>query len=158
MESLEEPEVLDTEEDEVEVEVELVLDEDEYEVDEVEPSSHGYEKPIEVRNVKLYRVHSNLDLACGKEYPRGVTSALEDISKAGKQILLERGAISEARVPPLDIIPGWYKRAEMLEKVGIYNAAQLICADVAELARVLFIPEEDAQVLIDEVKDYLTVF
>ena len=85
----------------------------------------------------LYRVVHRLSFDSGEMIEAGVVDSLEGIPPRVISILLEKGRISEVRAPPLRILPGWEKKAEALEALGIENVDQLVDANLDEVAEEL---------------------
>ena len=85
----------------------------------------------------IYRILRALDAGGrGRLYPPGPT-ALEWLNEEQKEKLVEVGAVSELRPPPLEELPGWKTRAKMLKKAGIDGVEGFMLADEAELAKAL---------------------
>ena len=84
----------------------------------------------------LYRVLKPLEKGKNTLYPDTFTR-LEWLSRRGKLVLIDVGAVAEVGVPPLAVIPGWKTRAGKLEEVGIENVVQFVEADTDVICRAL---------------------
>ena len=104
----------------------------------------------------LYRVHSSIRLPNDKRYLKGVVSPLFDVTSKGKQILLAKGTLSVVQAPPLKALPGWEKLAKVFAEYGIEDAAQLVCADLEDLAAKIGISVEKLAGYIEEVLGYVS--
>ena len=106
----------------------------------------------------LYRVHEGLLLSGGKRYPRGTMSPLKGVSGTAKTLLLEKGRISIVRTPPLDVLPGFERKALVFAKAGITDVSQLLSADLGQLSEQLKIPLGKLEACVADVREYLVIF
>lgn len=106
----------------------------------------------------LYRVHASLLLSSGKRYPKGSIGPLKDVSATARRILLEKDRISIVHTPPLDVLPGFKRKALVFAEVGINDMSQLLCADLVQLSEQLKIPLDKLEACVDEVREYLVIF
>jgi hypothetical protein len=88
--------------------------------------------------------------------PRGALHRLEKISGVGIEKLLAKGAIHEVQGPPLEVLPGWTKRAQRLARAGIVDAAQFLGADLAQVAAFMGVKPATVLRWMDEVRGWLT--
>ena len=103
----------------------------------------------------LYRVHSNILTSCDISYPSGTLSTLDGISQKGINKLLERGVITEARLPPLIVIIQDKKLVGKLYQHDVKDAEQLLSADLKELSGKLSIAESVLLSVVSKVQRYV---
>jgi len=83
----------------------------------------------------IYKALDRIRFEDGRVLDRGKTSRLAGIRLRAIQFLIDRGALHEVQTPPLEILPGWERRAKVLkERAGITFAAELITANLEEVA------------------------
>ncbi len=82
----------------------------------------------------LYRALRALSKKHDEITPRGAIVRLEWLNEEQIAKLVQCGAISRVKPPPLHVIPGWKLRAGKLHKVGITDTEQFLEADNEALA------------------------
>ena len=103
----------------------------------------------------LYRIHSAVRSSCDIVYGENTISTLDSISQKGINKLLERGTITEVSLPPLFFLVVDRSLIEKLSKVGIEDAAQLLCADLGEVSEKLNMSETILQEVVRQIGEYL---
>jgi len=85
--------------------------------------------------VAIYRALKNLNIGSGNIIVVESLFNSERLSSAIIPILEARHAIARIAAPPLGVLPGWTKRAEILQKCGIMDAEQLLDVPATTLAQ-----------------------
>jgi hypothetical protein len=98
----------------------------------------------------LYRVLIDLDIC-----KRGELSKLEGVKPAALARLIAAGCVAPLATPPLEVLPGWDRRAARLAKHGVEDAGQLLEADTADLARALRVKAAVIEQWKSEIKSWL---
>ena len=104
----------------------------------------------------LYRILRKID--CGE---RGVLGPEIGIHKLGwmnaKAInkLIEVGAISRVKAPPMEALPGLGKESKKLSTQGILDAGEVLEMEEGELAKKLKITKKQARQVKGKVKGFL---
>lgn len=88
----------------------------------------------------LYRVLERIRMDSGRFFEMGSVSAMTGVRPRVMRLLLEKNRIAEVQSPPLKILPGWEKRAELLEPLGIVDVGDLVVADLEQVAKELGVP------------------
>ena len=95
----------------------------------------------------MYRLLDNL----GGELQKGTLQTLSHLSPKAIKALLAKDRIAEWQSPPLEVLPGWQRKAEVFAEVGITTVAQLVMADPEELLKRLEIPAMALESCLEEV-------
>lgn len=82
----------------------------------------------------LYRVLKDLSFG-DQTVPRGGLVRGSKLAAGTAERLVERGALAPVAAPPVEVLPGWKTRAKRLAAIGLVDAAQVVEADPAEIAR-----------------------
>ena len=107
---------------------------------------------------QLYRILHDLGpFRDGSVLIAGSTDELLRSSTNAIGILLDKGIIAIAYTPPLEIIPGWEKRALKLKEAGIETVGDLVTANIAEVAEKLNVPAEGIEEAADEAKGWISI-
>ena len=97
----------------------------------------------------MYRIlpGHTLSLKKGQVAYAGSLVRLEwlDGNPAGVQALVDKGAISRVKPPPLAVLPGWKIRSGKVKVYGIEDAEQFLAASDVELAGALNVRAETVQ-------------
>ena len=104
----------------------------------------------------LYRIFRTLDIGKGRVLHPGGFTRLEWVKPAGREILVERGAVGEVSAPPLGILKGWKTRAEKLLKLGIVDVVELLETSPDELAKKMNVKPATVKRWQDDAQTYLT--
>ncbi len=84
----------------------------------------------------LYRV--TFPIAYGDEVIKaGSLHRLEKCTPETLERLIQRGTIAEVQPPPLFALPGWTRRADKFEDVGITDAMQFLGVDAVQAAELM---------------------
>lgn len=86
----------------------------------------------------------------------GTLDSLSRITKKALKILLEKGCVAKWESPPLDILPGWSRKARAFKTVGVKTVAQLLSADAVKLAKQLKISQDALNECIKDAKEWIT--
>lgn len=105
----------------------------------------------------LYRILDDLVFSDRTRYEKGQVLALREVKKEVLDALLVSGAVSEAHTPPLNVLPGWQKKAEVLEAVGVTTISDLVEADAEGLSEKLDITEEALQRVVEDASRWLDI-
>lgn len=100
----------------------------------------------------MYRILTRVD----KGGPVGSLCRFEWLAEEQIGQLLVVGAIAPVTAPPLDVLPGWSRRAAMLAPLGIVNADQLLEADPETVCQPLKVKPETVKRWQEEVTRQLT--
>lgn len=82
----------------------------------------------------LFRARTKMAMG-GGFIPGGSIVRSKALQQKAIDLLLQHGLITEVAVPPIAILPGWQHRAKRLAEIGVSDAAQVLEADVDEVAR-----------------------
>jgi hypothetical protein len=105
----------------------------------------------------IYRVIQRLSVGKKTGYVEpGAMVTDDDLGIRVTAILVERGAISPVKAPPLDALPGWHLRAQKFEAAG-YDAILLLETDTELIARETGYQERSIDKWKRELMDYLEV-
>lgn len=88
-------------------------------------------------------------------YP-GTLTRLQWLNEEQVELLKDGGAIGEVQPPPLKVLPGWKRRAALLKKQGIVDAAQFLEASSEEMATALKMKEVTVERWKREITNWLT--
>ncbi len=93
-------------------------------------------KPLLTESVQMYR--TKLLMRKGPRFiERGDLTDLRWLDEAGKQRLIDNGAVREVMSPPLAELAGWQTRAKKLIPLGILTMADFLFVPAADLAPAL---------------------
>ena len=103
----------------------------------------------------LYRTLERLSGGDGTVYEMDIVSPLRGIKPKVIAILLEKRRITEVQAPPLRILPGWKKKAEALEVLGIEDVSQLVTADFDKVAKELDVSVENLRSAAEDAQQWV---
>jgi hypothetical protein len=101
----------------------------------------------------MYRILQRVD----KGGPVGSLCAFDWLNEQQIGRLIQVGAIAPVALPPLDVLPGWTRRAKRLAAVGIKGTDGLLEANIEELAAGLGLKPETVNRWKEEVMRLLTI-
>ena len=105
----------------------------------------------------LYRVIETVTMDKGPRFVMGSVSTLKGVSSGTIKALIKKQRIAEVQSPPLKILPGWEKRAELLEPLGITDVGQLVVADIKKVAKKLGVSVKGLQRAVEEARQWVEV-
>ena len=106
----------------------------------------------------IYRVLINIAFRReSRIIPRGTIGRLDSLTERARRKLLTKGHIARVAPPPLSLLPGiWRFRARRLRrKWGIADGAQLLEADIPDLAGKMSVSETTVRVWRQEVAKFM---
>lgn len=105
----------------------------------------------------MYRVNRRLSRGEKKPIEPGSIIEIQWLPDDKIQKLINCGAVTRIAPPPLDVLPGWERRAVKLEKMGITNVVQLLTASVDEVAAHMKVKPATVLKWMDEARNWLIV-
>lgn len=87
---------------------------------------------------------------------KGTLDSLSKVTKGALEILLKRGCVARWESPPLEVLPGWARKAKAFKTVGVTTVAQLLSADAVKLAKQLNISQGSLNECIKDAKEWIT--
>ena len=82
----------------------------------------------------MYRVLAALGVGKAGILHPGTFTSLAWLNPSQQSRLVELGKVSVVQPPPLAILPGWSRRAQRFEPLGITNVVQFLEANSGDLA------------------------
>lgn len=105
---------------------------------------------------KLYRAIERVTFADGRRsLEMGEVDSLKGVTKKGIQVLMKKGAIAPVSSPPLKILPGWERKAEVLKEAKIEDVEDLLTADLPEVAKELEVSLEGLEEAADQARQWI---
>jgi len=104
----------------------------------------------------LYRILRQID--CGNHGVLGPMAGihkLEWMNAKAINKLIEVGAISRVKAPPMEALPGLGRESKKLSTQGILNAGEVLEMEEGELAKKLKITKKQAQQVKGKVRGFL---
>ena len=86
---------------------------------------------------------------------KGTLHTLDFLTPRAVKALLEKDRIAVWQSPPLDLLPGWKRKAEAFAKAKILTVSDLVEANQAELAEELEIPAATLDQCLVEVEQWV---
>ena len=105
----------------------------------------------------LYKVVDNITSERGFKLQRGKCSLLKGFRPSMKTALLKKGRVVEWSTPPLSVLPGWGRRAAVLEEYGIGTISRLVSADLVQLSRVSGIDKNVLERVVEDALNLLDI-
>lgn len=99
----------------------------------------------------MYRLLDDL----GSDLPKGSLQSLKHVSPKAIALLLEKERIAKWQSPPLEVLPGWSRKAAVFAEVGILTVSDLVGADPEKLLEELEIPAMALERCLEEVAQWV---
>ena len=110
-------------------------------------------KPLLTESVQMYR--TQILMKKGQRFiERGDLTDLGWLDEAGKQRLIDIGAVRLVMSPPLAELAGWQTRAKKLNPLGILTIADFLFVPAADLAPALRVKEKTVLGWQDQLREW----